>query len=98
MNNKIRQALRTKFLVSAMTGLAAACLVLCGNETQAQVTITGIYPNGTYQFQTTNALAFTASSSAGISPTSIMVQLIGTGLPGQGFVNNLTSTNGLTVT
>ncbi|MGH7975162.1 MAG: hypothetical protein ACREC8_00725, partial [Limisphaerales bacterium] len=78
--------------------MAVVCLMLFGNATQAQVAITGIFPNGAYQFQATNALSFTASSSAGINPANITIQLTGTSLPGQSFASNLTGVNGLTVT
>jgi CotH kinase protein/Lamin Tail Domain/Carbohydrate binding domain len=98
MSNKSRQILQIKLLAPIITGLAVVCLMLCGNTTQAQVTITGIFPNGTYQFQATNALSFTASSPAGISPANITVQLTATSLPGQSFISNLTGVNGLAVT
>ena len=62
--------------------------------------ITGIYPNGTNMFQPSPTFSFTASSPAGvtISTNSIKVQLTVSNLIGQGFVTNLTATNGLTIT
>src|ERR1035438_3123777 len=79
--------------------LAIACLMLCGRIAQAQTpVISNISPNGAYQFQSANALTFTASSSVGIAPTSIAVQLMGTNLLGQAFSNMLTTANGLVVT
>ena len=79
--------------------LAIACLMLCGRIAQAQTpVISNISPSGAYQFQSANALTFTASSSVGIAPTSIAVQLMGTNLLGQAFSNMLTTANGLVVT
>ncbi|MGH7989012.1 MAG: LamG-like jellyroll fold domain-containing protein, partial [Limisphaerales bacterium] len=62
--------------------------------------ISGIYPNGTNMFQPYPTFSFTASSPAGvtINTNSINVQFTVTNLLGQGFVTNLTATNGLTIT
>ncbi len=62
--------------------------------------ITGVYPNGTNQFQVSSALTFTASSPGGftINPAGISVTLTIKTLLGQTTVTNLTSTNGLVVT
>jgi hypothetical protein len=69
------------------------------NEAATTVSISDIYPDGAFQFQTTDKLAFTASSTTGgINPSEISVQLTGTNLNGQGFVTNLTTANGLAVT
>jgi hypothetical protein len=69
------------------------------NEGLSTVTITNVYPDGAFQFQGTNTLSFTASSTAGgISPAEVTVQLTATNLSGQGFVTNLTVGSGLTLT
>jgi hypothetical protein len=60
--------------------------------------INNLYPNGAYQFQSTNTLFFNARSSAGINAGAVSVQLTATNLVGQGFETNLTAANGLTVT
>lgn len=60
-------------------------------------TITDLYPNGTTQFQATNKLQFTANSSAGINPGSILVTLNATNVTTR-FSTNLTATNGLVIT
>jgi hypothetical protein len=62
--------------------------------------ISGIYPNGTNMFQPSATFSFTASSPAGITinTNSIKVQFSVTNLLGQGYVTNLTDTNGLTIT
>ncbi len=61
-------------------------------------TISNIYPNGTNMFQPSPALSFVTGSPIGalISTNAIKVQLTVTNLLGQGFVTNLTATNGLT--
>jgi len=82
-------------LVLALAGL------LAGREpAQAQTTpvIHVLYPNGTNLFQPSPTLTFTASSSVGIAPSAITVQLTGTTLPGAVSTANLDSANGLTVT
>lgn len=63
-------------------------------------TISGIYPNGTNMFQPAPAFSFTAASPAGISigTNSVKLRLTVTNLLGQGFVTNLTATNGLIFT
>jgi hypothetical protein len=60
-------------------------------------TITGIYPDGSTQFQGTNTLAFTVNSVAGVNPNSIQVTLNVTNVAVH-FTTNLTAGNGLTVT
>src|SRR6202789_2938261 len=89
-----------KRLMSAVASVAAASLMLCGNAAHAQANpvIANIYPNGTYQFQPSSQLNFTAVSSVGIAPSAITVQLTGTTLPGQTSVISLSSANGLVVT
>ena len=77
------------------SGLVAALSVIT-HSAVAQPTISGVYPNGSYQFQSTNELAFTAASSAGIA--NVSVTLTSTSLFGvQGFPQTLTSTSGLTI-
>lgn len=60
-------------------------------------TIGNLYPNGTNMFQPAAALTFVASSPAGVAikTNSVTVRLAVTNLLGQGFVTNLTATNGL---
>jgi hypothetical protein len=64
----------------------------------ATASFANFYPDGTLQFQNTNSLNFTVSSSAGISPGNVTVQLIGTNLLGQGVVKTYTTANGLNIT
>ena len=82
-----------------MTALAVACLLLCGQPALAQTspTISGVYPNGAYQFQRASALTFTASSAVGIAPSAIIVRLTGTTLFGQVATTTFTTANGLIV-
>ncbi len=68
------------------------------NVVVSTASITNIYPDGTHLFQTTNAFSFTASAPDGISLTDISVVVTGTNLYGHGYVSNLTSGNGLTIT
>ena len=58
--------------------------------------ITGIYPDGSVQFQATNALTFTVSSQVGVSADTISVALSVTNLALH-YTTNLTSANGLVV-
>jgi hypothetical protein len=62
--------------------------------------IGNIYPNGTNMFQPSPTLSFIVSSPAGvaISTNGVKVRLTVTNLLGQGFVTNLTATNGLVFT
>lgn len=85
-----------KLLASAKAAFAAACITMCGDLAQASPVISNIHPDGTYLFQSSGALSFTAASSAAI--TNISVQLTSTTLPGQSFLKVLTLTHGLTVT
>ncbi|MGH7954010.1 MAG: hypothetical protein ACREFE_19115, partial [Limisphaerales bacterium] len=57
--------------------------------------VTNIFPNGAYQFQQTNAFSFTVLSTNGIN--DIEAEVAYTNLAGQGFTEDLTSGNGLTV-
>ena len=61
-------------------------------------TINNIYPNGTNMFQPSPTLSFVTGSpiAALISTNGVKVKLTVTNLLGQGFVTNLTATNGLT--
>ncbi|MGH7976931.1 MAG: hypothetical protein ACREC8_09745, partial [Limisphaerales bacterium] len=98
MKTRSQFTLPTKFLTSitGLAGLIAASILLCGNATQAQPAITSLYPNGAYQFQASNTLFFTATSSADI--TNVSVTLTATTLQGQeGFPQVLTSAEGLTI-
>ena len=58
--------------------------------------ITGIYPNGSVQFQATNALTFTVSSQVGVNADAITVALSVTNLALH-HTTNLTSANGLVI-
>ena len=85
---------KMKSLILA-SGLVAS-LSLLTHTAIAQPAISGVFPNGSYQFQSTNVLAFTASSSAGIA--NVSVTLTATTLFGvQGFPQTLTSSGGLTI-
>lgn len=70
-------------------------LMLVPADTNAP-TVTGLYPDGSTQFQATNTLTFTAGSIAGINTNSIQVTLNVTNVAVH-FTTNLTSANGLTV-
>src|SRR5258708_7674828 len=97
MKNKSYQPPRTKILAFAATALVAAGILLNGSVSQAQSSISGVYPDGNYQFEPSRTLSFTASSPAGV--TNVTVQLTTTSLyTGQSFLKNLTAVNGLTVT
>ena len=65
-----------KTLTIAFISLAAAGLMSIGGRAQAQPTISGTFPDGTYQFQTSGTLSFTTASAAGI--TNVSVTLNGT--------------------
>jgi hypothetical protein len=60
--------------------------------------IADVYPDGVWQFEQTNTLSFTVSSSAGVDPSGIQVLLSGTNLNGLGSSQTLTAGSGLTVT
>ena len=80
--------------------LAVAINLTCAQSVKAQAVpvISNVQPNGTLQFQPAAALTFNASSSAGIDPSGISVQLTGTSLPGQTFADtHFTTANGLIV-
>ncbi len=63
------------------------------------VTITNVYPDGSFQFQDTNTFTFNASSPVAINPsTDVSVQLAATNLSGVGSVTLLTTANGLSYT
>jgi hypothetical protein len=59
--------------------------------------IENLYPDGTYQFQSTNTLAFTITSTLGVNAADILVQLGETNLQGAGSSTLLTAGSGLTV-
>ena len=69
------------------------------NVPVSTVTITNVYPDGAWQFEATNALVFTASSSVNINPAyDVLVILTGTNLvTGAGSVTTYTTANGLVV-
>ena len=59
--------------------------------------ISGVYPDGVWQFEQTNTLSFTVTSDAGVDPSGIQVVLSGTNLSGLGSSQTLTAGNGLTL-
>ncbi len=63
---------------------------------QAQPTISSVFPDGSYQLQYSPVLSFTAAAAAGV--TNVAVQLSSSTLLGQSSVKFLTSANGLTIT
>ena len=88
---------KMKLTKSVVAGLAAACILFCGNASRAQSSIANVFPNGNYQFQYSPTLSFTASSAAGV--TSVNVQLTITSLlTGQSYLENLALGSGLTTT
>jgi regulation of enolase protein 1 (concanavalin A-like superfamily) len=80
--------------------LSAGGILLSGQPARAQVApvINNLYPSGVVQFQPSATLSFNASSSAGIDPSGIFVQLSGTSLSGQTSVTTLTAASGLIIT
>jgi len=63
----------------------------------SDASVTSYYPNGALQFQDTNEFAFTVTSTLGVIPANIAVQLSGTNLAGQISSQYLTASSGLTV-
>jgi hypothetical protein len=59
--------------------------------------IQNVYPNGAKLFQPTNVLGFVASSTVGIDPSGINVDLYATNLIGGVSITNYTAANGLTI-
>src|SRR5579863_9422498 len=89
--------LKMKLTKSIVAGVAAACILFCGNASRAQSSIANIFPNGNYQFQYSPTLSFTASSAAGV--TNVSVQLTITSLAtGSSYLQNLALGSGLTAT
>jgi hypothetical protein len=86
--------LQMKSLVSVSALVAG--LALFSHSAIAQPTISGVFPNGSYQFQYTNKLAFTAVSAAGVANVSVTLTPT-TVLGVQGFPQTLTSSSGLTI-
>src|SRR5271170_2060919 len=85
-----------KLSMSILAGAAAACMMLCGSVAQAQPVISGVFPNGAYQFQATNKLAFTVTSSANV--TNITLSLQTTPLGGSTILEISSIGDGLTIT
>src|SRR5580658_9850502 len=84
-----------------LTGiLAVGGVLFCGQSAPAQTlpAISNIHPSGTVQFQPSAALTFTVTSSVGVAPSAITVQLTGSTLPGPSPTTTLTTANGLVVT
>ncbi|MDB6067591.1 MAG: hypothetical protein JWR26_3799 [Pedosphaera sp.] len=91
------QILRTKLLTIFTAVFAVVSMLFYSGTVQAQSSIAGVYPNGTYMFQPSPTLTFTASSPAGV--TNVTVQLTTTSFyTGQSFLKSLTAANGLTIT
>src|SRR5215469_18579988 len=84
MKTRNLRALPTRLLMRAITALIAFYLGLCGNTAKANPVIGNIFPDGTYQFQNTNQLAFAVTSSANI--TNITLSLSYTPLGGNGTI------------
>src|SRR5207248_1608385 len=61
-------------------------------------TITNVYPDGVYQFQRTNTLAFEVLSPVGVDPAGLQIVVNATNLLGQGSSQLLTTANGLSAT
>src|SRR5580658_4908110 len=94
-NNKLR-APRTTFLMSLASGLAAASILLCGARTQAQPTISGLYPDGLHQFEASPTISFTAKSTTGV--TNVTVTLSASTLLGGSYLPiTYTPSSGLTI-
>lgn len=74
--------------------------VMLGGKIQAQTgpAFSNIDPNGAWQFQSSSTLTFNVTSSVGVAPGSIVVQLTATNLLGQASSLSLSNANGLTVT
>jgi len=86
-----------KFPTSTWAGMAAFGMLLGGAVAQAQPVISGVFPDGSYQFQSAAKLSFSVTSSVGI--TNITVTEVGTNLLNQ--ANSLgvyTTAKGLTIT
>jgi hypothetical protein len=64
----------------------------------ADAAVANPFPNGTNQFQWTNTFSFAVNSTHGISPQSVVVELLGTNLQGSNVSQTLTSSSGLTIT
>jgi hypothetical protein len=95
MKQRNPQILATSPLALVATTLVASCLLLSSNPAQAQVTISSVYPTGTIQFESTNALTFNASSAAGIPTANVSVVLTTTYIQnGTTFFRTLTTGNG----
>jgi hypothetical protein len=60
-------------------------------------TISGFFPDGTVQFQTTNLFSFTINSSLGVQASKILVTLSGTNLAGKATSSILQAGSGLTI-
>jgi hypothetical protein len=87
-----------KFSASVATALTAACVLLCGTaaRTQASPVIANTYPNGAYQFQSTNSLAFNVNSSVAVTNVTVLLNV--TPLGGGTFIKTITTANGLIIT
>jgi hypothetical protein len=63
----------------------------------SDASVTSYFPNGSLQFQDTNEFAFTVTSTLGVTANNIALELTGTNLAGQGVLETLTSSSGLTI-
>jgi len=64
---------------------------------QPDASIDNLYPDGAYQFESTNKLAFNINSTLGVSASDVLVQLLSTNLTGTTSSTVLSSGNGLTI-
>lgn len=93
----LMKTLSMTYLFPAFPALTVACACLSGAVLHAQPAVESIYPDGSVQFQATNKLTFTLTSSIGIDVANVSVRLIMTNLDRTTSSQTLTSTNGLTV-
>jgi hypothetical protein len=100
MKNKIgRFCGITSQTLMALSIVVIMCAMFHGNaQAQAGPTILNVYPNGKDQFQSSGTLTFKITSSVGVAPSSIVVQLTATTLPGQSTTASISTANGLIVT
>ena len=64
----------------------------------SDATIVDAYPDGTFQFQSTNKFTFTVSSTLGVNAADVAIQLAATNLSLKGISKLLTPDDGLTIT
>jgi hypothetical protein len=83
-------------IACSIAALTAAGMLLCGGNAQAQTSITGLYPDGLHQFESSPTISFTANSPTGV--TNVSVTLSASSLLGGTYLPVTYSTgNGLTI-